>query len=116
MRSFAIPLVFSLLWLVAAVGSLMPAMMSVMMFDAPGSEDNTLLWWLVYSIWAFPVLAVVSAFGVWIGWAVARKAERTSVVAAAVLSPAALPLVAVISGAGAITALSVICNGEFRCG
>lgn len=115
MRSFAIPLVFSLLWLTAAVGALMPAMMSVMMFDAPGSEDNTLLWWLVYSIWSFPVLAVLSAIGVWIGWAVARKAERTAVVAAAVLLPAALPLVSVVSGVGAIVALSVICNGEFRC-
>jgi len=102
LRHVLFPLLVSLLWLLAGGASVVPAMMSVMMFDAPGSTENMALWWLVYSIWAFPVLSVISAISVWIGWALARRREPSVATRALVLGPALLPLIAVVSGAAAL--------------
>ncbi len=102
LRHVLFPLVVSLLWLLAGGASVVPAMMSVMMFDAPGSTENGALWWLVYSVWAFPVLSVISAISVWIGWALARRREPTAATRALVLVPTLLPLAAVASGAAAL--------------
>ena len=42
------------------------AMMSVMMFDAPGSDQNDALWVAFFSLWALPLALVVGAgFEIW---------------------------------------------------
>jgi len=112
--SFVVPLVVSLVWLGAAVLSAVPAMMSVMLFDAPGSAENGVLWWLVGSVWAFPVLAVVAAVGVWFGWAVARRRGVRGGWWIGV--PAVLPLLAAISGGAAFGVMVTVCGGGTRCG
>lgn len=44
----------------------MMAMMSVMMFDAPGSEHNQALWVAFFCTWALPfALAIGAGFEIW---------------------------------------------------
>lgn len=116
-QSVVIPILVSVCWLVMAAGSTVPALMSVMIFDAPGSEDNGLVWWLVGSLCAFPVLCLVSAGGVWIGWLLARRVadRRPELARLAVVLPAVLPLAAVASGLLALGTLQLVCDGSFSC-
>ena len=41
----------------------MIALLSMMMFDAPGSEDNTLTLLLAWSIWLYPVPILIGTIG-----------------------------------------------------
>ena len=65
-------------WGLAGSASLFVGMMSVMLFDAPGSENSLKVWAFVLSIWSFPVLCVLSIVGSWVTWFLTRRwhAER----------------------------------------
>ncbi|MES2986618.1 MAG: hypothetical protein V4808_01810 [Pseudomonadota bacterium] len=42
------------------------AMMSVMLFDAPGSDQNSALWVAMFSLWALPFALIIGAgFEIW---------------------------------------------------
>ncbi len=56
----------------AALASLIPAMFSVMMFDAPGSTQNIALWVAFFSVLAFPVVAGASLVVAWLVFASGR--------------------------------------------
>lgn len=66
------------------------AMMSVMMFDAPGSTSNTPLILLFLSIVAFPFACIAAVVSAWI--AIVRKRDR------AALWLSLLPLLPVLTG------------------
>lgn len=71
------------------------AMMSVMMFDAPGSDQNQLLWLAFWSICAVPLALVVGA-----GFAIAgavRYSQTRLVISLAVPGVAILWVVAVMA-------------------
>ena len=59
-------LVFNVLWVLALVPAIMMAMMSPMMFDAPGSEKNTLLWVILWATFLLPVLILITQIVAWI--------------------------------------------------
>lgn len=59
-------LVFNILWILALIPAAMMAMMSPMMFDAPGSEKNQFLWILLWATILLPVLILVTQVFAWI--------------------------------------------------
>lgn len=61
-----IALVANILWTLALIPTLMMAMMSPMMFDAPGSEKQTFLWVLLWATLFLPVLILISQVFAWI--------------------------------------------------
>ena len=61
-----IALVNNILWVLALIPTVMMAMMSPMMFDAPGSEKNTLLWVILCATFLLPVLILVTQVFSWI--------------------------------------------------
>lgn len=86
------------------VGAVM-AMMSVMMFDAPGSEKNPPVILLFASMVAFPLSCIVGIALAWI--AVARRRDRGA------LWFSLLPLVPVLTGVVAIIWLQIASGGRF---
>ena len=61
-----IALINNILWVLGLIPTLMMAMMSPMMFDAPGSEKNTILWVLMCATFLLPVLILVTQIFAWI--------------------------------------------------
>jgi hypothetical protein len=73
------------------------AMMGVMMFDAPGSTENNMLWLAFWSAWAWPFALVIGAvFEIMAAVRYTRRRMLTGVIVPAV------PLVVLIA---AFTAL-----------
>lgn len=95
------------------VGLFMTAM-SVMLFDAPGSQDVVWTKLLFAAIASGPALCVVSVLGSWLAWGVTRRWEPArGAVARGVL--AALPLLSVVLVVIAVVLLQVNCGGSFSC-
>jgi len=100
-------------WLIAAtvlfaIGgllSLLPAMMSGMMFDAPGSERNPATIAIFVSVISFPVVCVLSILVSWILYRCGR-------LEAALLASAA-PLVNLLILAVALGCLNWLYGGHF---
>lgn len=101
----AVLVVLNLLAILPALGLLT---FSVFLFDAPGSEDNGLLWAIVGGLLAAPVLFVGGAVA---GVRAFRKVSKRAAVLSAVL------LVAPVAFVGLNFALlDVYCKGELACG
>ncbi|MEM9244765.1 MAG: hypothetical protein AAGA67_03340 [Cyanobacteria bacterium P01_F01_bin.153] len=60
--------IHTVLWVAAMVPSLGAALMSVMLFDSPGSEKNTVLWVVFWSLATLPVTLIVAVAVSWILW------------------------------------------------
>lgn len=105
-------------WGLSAVASLLPLMFSVMLFDAPGSENNPWLIALAGGLASFPVLCVVSIAASWIIWVVTRNwpAERATTGRWLRVGAALLPLLSMLVMVIAVVGLQVRCSGDFRCG
>ncbi|MFT3709733.1 MAG: hypothetical protein QM817_19060 [Archangium sp.] len=95
------------------LGLLMTAM-SVMLFDAPGSENVVWTQLLFASVASAPVLCVLSVIGSWVAWLVTRNQEagRGRVLRASI---ALLPLLSVVFVVIASVLLQVKCGGSFSC-
>lgn len=63
-------IVTTVLWAVGAVAGILPAMMSPMMFDAPGSEKNAATILLFSAVLSWPVVCLIAITGAWILFAV----------------------------------------------
>jgi hypothetical protein len=86
------------------IGAVM-ALMSVMMFDAPGSEHNKALILLFSSMVAFPLACIV---GVALGWiAIARHRDRGA------MWFSLLPLLPITTGIAGIIWLQIASGGRF---
>jgi hypothetical protein len=59
-------IVLNILWTLALIPSCMGAMMSPMLFDAPGSDSNKVLWMIFWSTAALPLIIIASQIGSWI--------------------------------------------------
>ncbi len=59
-------IVLNILWTLALIPSCMGAMMSPMLFDAPGSDSNKVLWMIFWSTAALPLIILGSQIGSWI--------------------------------------------------
>jgi hypothetical protein len=86
------------------IGAFM-ALMSVMMFDAPGSERNPAVILLFSSVVAFPLACIV---GVILGWiAIGRQRDRGA------MWFSLLPLVPIASAVAAMIWLQIASGGQF---
>jgi len=63
----------TLAWSLLGAASVPVGMMSVMLFDAPGSTEDLRIWAVAGSLWSFPVLCAVSVVGSWVTWFLTRR-------------------------------------------
>jgi hypothetical protein len=90
-----IPIFASAVWGVLLLPGLVGALLSPMMFDAPGSMDNPIAWINALIIVSFPCLCIVSIAAVWIVYARhKRKATRATTIGQ--LVAAGLPLLPIL--------------------
>jgi len=101
-----------LLWSPVSVFGLMAFMMSPMLFDAPGSEENKLIYILIAGAGALPALCLVSVVA---SIAVLVKEWRSSVSRKRAWAWAALPLLALATLLVGSVLLDVICDGQLNC-
>ena len=88
-----------------SVGLWMPA---AMMFDAPGSEENALVWFFALYSAAGPVAA---GLGLLVGWVRVLMGQRGSGVKWMI----AIPLIWMISLIGFVVAASAFCSADRVC-
>jgi hypothetical protein len=88
-----VPIVASVVWGVLFFAGLFMAMMSPMMFDAPGSEKNGHVIVMFVSVLAFPILCLVSILATWLTW----RFTRDAVIAGRRLLPLVAALLPVLS-------------------
>ncbi|MEM9195943.1 MAG: hypothetical protein AAGF12_42645 [Myxococcota bacterium] len=117
--TFAI--VGAVVWGAVGIASALPALMSVMLFDAPGSEENTYLWIVFWSLWLFPVGVLVTVptalLSAWRSTAALKrqlpKVARGWLVALVVgLILPLFPAVGVVTG---FYLIETRCGGSFQC-
>ena len=90
-----IPILASAIWGIAFVPGALGALLSPMMFDAPGSMNNPIAWINVLAIVSFPCLCIVSIAAAWIAYA-RYKSHPTRGAMAAQLVAAGLPLLPIL--------------------
>jgi hypothetical protein len=98
-------LALAALWAVVGIVSFLPAMFSVMMFDAPGSTEQPATWVLALSVLSFPLVclfAVVNAL-------VCRRAGDLQRAYRFLL----LPLVNLLAGGAAAAWIQAFQDGKF---
>ena len=108
-----IPIIATVLWLPGAAASAFMSLMSVMLFDAPGSENNPWLLVAVGGIVGTPVLCVVSVAASWVVFYVRR--DKVGGGLALPLIVAALPLISIAIAVAGFVLLQVLCGGSTRC-
>lgn len=86
--------------------SVMPALLSVMMFDAPGSQENPATNLLFWSVFLFPLTCVVSVACAW--GLYAAKVRRWAILVTG------LPMINVLLGVIAIVWLELAYGGKFN--
>jgi hypothetical protein len=97
-------LILTALWALAGLAAVVPAMMTPMMFDAPGSERNPVAIGLAISVAVFPLICLSSAVLPWLF-------RRRRFAAMFFLLPVAnLALIAAI-----VFTLDYFCGGQFSC-
>ncbi len=89
----------TLAWTPLGAASFFVGMMSVMLFDAPGSQEDPRIWAVALSIWSFPVLCLLSVAGGWVMWFVTRRWDVTRASRGRLLRllVAGLPLLSVVA-------------------
>ena len=90
-----IPILTSAIWGVLLLPGLVGALLSPMMFDAPGSMENPAAWINALSIVSFPCLCIVSIATVWIVYG-RHKHHPTRGTMAGQLVAAGLPLLPIL--------------------
>lgn len=101
----------SLLWGVVLLPVSFMSMMSVMLFDAPGSETSVLTILLALSLTTAPLVLFVSCVGgLWISFSdrLVRKPRQAKILML-------LPLINIIVFIIAFGLIEVVCNGELSC-
>jgi hypothetical protein len=61
-------LTINIILLIILIPSIFAAVMSPMMFDAPGSEKSTKTWTLFYCMVALPILIIIAQIISWIAY------------------------------------------------
>ena len=100
------------LWPPVAVLGLMAFMMSPMLFDAPGSEENKLIYIMIVGAGALPVLSLASVVASIVALV---KEWRATVSRKRAWAWAALPLLALATLLVGSVLIDVICDGRFNC-
>lgn len=90
-----VPVLASAIWGVLLFPGLLGALLSPMMFDAPGSANNPVAWMNALIIVSFPCLCILSIVIVWIVYA-RHKRRPTRGTMAGQLIAAGLPLLPIL--------------------
>jgi hypothetical protein len=107
----------TVLWGLGLFFSLMPLFMSVMMFDAPGSEDNPWTWVIIGGFISLPILCTASIAASWFTWFITRAwaVERAARGKTLRLVAAAFPVLGFLVVTFGFVMLQVRCGGSFSC-
>lgn len=110
-------IVSTVVWGLGLFFSLMPLFMSVMMFDAPGSEENPWAWVIIGGFISLPVLTSASIATSWLTWFITRgwapeKAQKGQRLR---LAAALFPLLGFLVVTFGFAMLQVKCGGSFSC-
>lgn len=92
--------------LISIVPGLGVLLMSPMLFDAPGSERNVLVWMLLFTILAHPVAVINGAMIIFSNKV--RNMQRYIVGVGITLAPLAFVFILFLS-------MDIFCDGSFRC-
>jgi hypothetical protein len=113
----AFPILATLVWVPAAVLSSLPAMVSVMALDAPGSEDNPWTRLFVVGSLAFPASCALSVVMAWPLWLLTRRWPNARHGLRALLwgATGCLPLLAAAVAAIGLGGVMLACGGQFAC-
>lgn len=65
-KNMAALIIINIIFGLALIPACVMAMFAPMIFDAPGSQNSSLTWFLFYAILSFPVLIVISIVATWI--------------------------------------------------
>ena len=106
-------IVVTVIWGILLIPGLLGALLSPMMFDAPGSMQNPAAWANMLIIVSFPCLCILSIIASWIVWRW-HKRRATRVSSTAQVIAAVLPLipVAYVVGALVIGTIAMFVRGE----
>ena len=107
-----VPILATVIWLLAAAIAALPVLMSVMIFDSGTDNASIWAWLLFYGLWAFLGVCILTVPIVWIVWAVTRKHDgggRLLRVLAALLPLIPLAVAAI----GFIVTVAGPCQGNF---
>lgn len=103
-------MLLGLSWGLAAFASAIPALMSAMMFDAPGSERAILIWISFLSVATFPAVAAVAAIMCFVhARPTTNRARRLGLIFVA------LPLANIALMLIAFWLIEDVCGGSFVC-
>ena len=100
-------IIVNVLWAVSFLPSLTSCGMSVMLFDAPGSESSTFTIMLFISVLSYPPAVVIAVAGSMVMYLF--KKEKLSIVFAL------LPLLSLFMVALSLGLITVFCNGSLVC-
>lgn len=107
-----VPILATVIWLLAAVVAVVPVLTSVMIFD--GGTDNASFWaWLLFfGLWAFLGVCLLTVPVVWIVWAITRKHDGVGRLLRVLA--ALLPLIPLaVAAIGFIVTVTGPCQGDF---
>ncbi len=104
-------------WVPALAISILPMFMSVMMFDAPGSDENPWTWVIVGGTVSLPVLCGISIVSSWLAWYFTRDAlpERLRFGKTLRLIIGLLPVLSLVVITFGVAMLQLRCHGSFSC-
>lgn len=102
-RRPVLAIITTVVWGVLLVPGAAGALLSPMMFDAPGSMNDPQVIAAFVSVVSFPILCVVSIAASWIAWRVFRTSS-SGASRAVPIALASLPLVPVVYFVGRIVA------------
>jgi hypothetical protein len=91
----AIPIIATVFWGIGLLPGLIGALLSPMMFDAPGSMNNPVAWIDAGIVVSFPLLCIVSIASVWILYA-RHKRRPTKATSTGQLVAAGLPFLPIL--------------------
>ncbi|MFZ5441599.1 MAG: hypothetical protein ACOZQL_16450 [Myxococcota bacterium] len=107
----------TVVWGLGLFFSLLPLFMSVMMFDAPGSEENPWTWVIIGGFISLPILTSTSIATSWLTWFITRDwaAEKALRGRRLRLAAALYPLLGFLVVTFGFVMLQVKCGGSFSC-
>jgi hypothetical protein len=83
------------------------AAMSSMLFDAPGSENNQILWFVFASFLAYPLAALLGPILSWISYGTGHRRASIAFMA--------MPLIVISAVLVGFILLAARCGGRFAC-
>lgn len=107
-----VPILATVIWILAVVVAVVPVLMSVMIFDSGTDNASTWTWLFFYGMWAFLWVCILTVPVVWIVWAITRKRARGGRLLRVLA--ALLPLIPLaVAAIGIIGTIAGPCQGNF---